>query len=148
MLDLTHLAQSVAQSFVSLDLAHDAGQLTRLGPGRLTLDLLQRDACHQYTYVPFLRIGDNLRYRMLAELQRAGLPPANLRRAQMEIDCSYRTIPNTDTIRVKGINWCGDAGPLVEATLAVTVRLGTAEGQWQAQHRGIMIWPETWRDRL
>ncbi|HWA14954.1 MAG TPA: hypothetical protein VG817_00875 [Gemmatimonadales bacterium] len=147
MRDLTYLARWVAQYFISLELAHDAGQLTRMGAGRLTLDLLGRRAMHQHRFVPFLRIGHTLRHRIADALAQGEDPGGALTRAELEVECRYRTIPPNDTIDTKGITWCGETGPLIEADLSVTVRLGTADHQWQAQHAGVTTWPERLRDR-
>jgi hypothetical protein len=46
-----------------------------------------------------------------------------------------------------GLGWAGDDGPLVRYDSAITVRLATDTGQWQAQHRGSTTWPESWGRR-
>ena len=146
-LDLSHLALSVAKYFVSLDLAHDAGQLTRLGQGRLRLDLLRRTATHELHFVPFPRMGDTLRHRIDTAFQFAEHSRAVLLRAELEAECRYRSIPQPDMVGPRMGGWCGVTGPLIQAEMAITVRLGTAEQQWQTQHKGNTTWPESWGTR-
>lgn len=146
-LDLSHLALSVAKYFVTLDLAHDAGQLTRLGNGQLRLDLLRRTACHQLRYVPFPRMGDTLRHRIDTAFQVAEQSRPLLLRAELDADLRFRSVIAPETIVPRMGGWCGVTGPLIQADLTVTVRLGTAEQQWQTQHKGITTWPESWGER-
>jgi hypothetical protein len=146
-LDLTHLAASAAKYFVSLDLAHDAGQLTRLGNGLLRLDLLRRQARHGDRYVPFLRMGETLRHRIGAALDGAELSLAILERAELEAEFRLKTTTQPEFIGPRMGGWCGIAGPLIQADLIVTVRLAAAELRWQAQHKGVTTWPESWGAR-
>jgi hypothetical protein len=146
-LDLTYLAASAAKYFASLDLAHDAGQLTRLGNGLLRLDLLRRQARHQDRYVPFLRMGDTLRHRIGAALDGAESSLAVLQQADLEVEVRLKSIVQPDAVGPRMGGWCGISGPLIQADLTVTLRLA-AEGQrWQVQHKGATTWPESWGRR-
>jgi hypothetical protein len=143
-LDLTHLAASAAKYFASLDLAHDAGQLTRLGNGPLRLDLLQREARHRDRYIPFLRMGETLRHRIVMALERAEPSVGLLQHAELEAEIRLKPVIQPEFVGPRMGGWCGAAGPLIQADLGVTVRL-TADGRrWQAQHKGVTTWPESW----
>ncbi len=146
-LDLTHLAASAAKYFASLDLAHDAGQLTRLGNGLLRLDLLRRQARHQDRYVPFLRMGETLRHRIAVALDGAESSLGSLQQAELEVEIRLKAIMQPDGFGPRMGGWCGISGPLTQADLAVTVRLAAAEQRWRAQHTGVTTWPESWGRR-
>lgn len=143
--DLTPVALLLGRYFASLELAHDAGPLTRLGAGRLRLDLRQRQARHGERSVPFPSIGERLRHRLAMALAPAA-SPVELRRAELDADVKLTIIPRPDLADMSG-GWAGDDGPLVRYEVALTTYLATDTGQWQAEHRGVVTWPETWGKR-
>jgi hypothetical protein len=140
--DLTHLAQSVARFFCSMQLAHDAGPLTRLGSGRLRLDLRRRTAQHGLRWIPFPHIGDTLRHRISAALGDGDPGLGTLQRAELEADVKLTVIPRP-AMPGTGLCWTGDDGPLVHYHAAIAVRLADGRGQWQAQLNGSTTWPES-----
>lgn len=145
-LDLALLASNAARFFVSLELAHDAGQLTRLGTGRLRLDLLRRQARHGEQWIPFPHMGATLRHRLSAALSGVDLAVTALRQAELEGELRLRSVPRP-AIPGPGMGWAGEDGPLIQAEMTVTVRLGTTASQWQGQHQGAVFWPEAWGRR-
>lgn len=140
--DLTHLAQSVARFFCSMQLAHDAGPLTRLGAGRLRLDFRLRTAQHGLRWVTFPHIGNTLRHRIATALGDGEQSFETLQRAELEADVKLTVIPRP-TSPGTGLCWTGDDGPLVKYDAAITVRFADQYGQWQAQLSGSTSWPES-----
>ena len=145
-IDLTHLALSVARFFASMELAHDAGPLTRLGAGRLRLDLRRRLAQHGERWISFPGMGDTLRHRIGTVLGGIELSVDQLHRAELEADVKLAIVPRPE-LPGMGNGWAGDDGPLVRYDVAITVRLAAPGGSWQAQHKGNVTWPESWGRR-
>ncbi len=145
-LDLAHLAQSAARFFISTELVHDAGQLTRLGTGEIRCDLIQRLTRHGHQWVPMLRTAEILRHRLIAALRARDLPWSTLVRAEVE---AQATLTRGDSPELPGIQggWAGPGGPMHRCAMQVTVRLATAQGQWQGIHRGATEWPDWWSQR-
>lgn len=142
-LDLTPLAQSAARFFLSLELAHDAGSLTRLGSGRLRLDFRQRLARHGERWVTFPHMGGTLRQRLTVALEAAQLSFDRMEQAELEADVKLAVVTRP-ALPTPASGWAGDDGPLVRYEAAVTVRFGVGGSRWQAQHKGAATWPETW----
>ena len=142
-LDLTHLAISSARFFVSADLAHDAGQLTRLGNGPVVCDLLRRQTRHGFHWVPMLRMGEILRNRVTAALAVEELPWSILLRAEIE---ALTTLTQVSPPAIPGLTggWAGPDGPMIRCAMDITMRLATTDGHWQGKHRGATEWPEWW----
>lgn len=141
--DLTYLAQSAARFFLSLELAHDAGPLTRLGNGQLRLDLRQMTARHEHSWFPMPHMGHRLRHRIGVALMTAELALEDLARLEVEAAVKLTVVPRTDAVSMRGINWCGVDGPLVRYDAAVTTRLALDGQLFEGRHSGTMFWPES-----
>lgn len=139
--DLSHLAWSGARLVTGWELLHDAGRLTRLGPGELHLDLLRGSCRHGLTWVPAPAMAGILRSRLAATLENALLTWTDLVRAEAAI--RYR-LAGQNAAPSPMAAWSGYEGPMVCCQLEVTLTLATMEGSWSGTHRGTLSWPPDW----
>lgn len=141
--DLSRIAQTVARVFVSPELAHDAGPFTRLGAGRIRLDLLRRQSRHGERWFAFPHIAGILRNRMMGELQALDLPLATLTLAEIDAEIRYSTVPESP-LPSPGVTAWAVPGPLIVAFIKLTAWVQAGDGKGQAELSGRVTWPESW----
>jgi hypothetical protein len=140
---LEPLAISAARFLAGWELLHDAPALTRLGTGRLELDLLRGFCHHQLRHIPPLNITGILRNRLVTALDEIPLHWTRLTQAKAEVEVRLEIREQSGALNPRRV-WAGFGDVFVFCALDVKLVLATDEGTWTGAHQGALEWPRDW----
>jgi hypothetical protein len=136
---LQELAERLCQSFCGWKLQHDRRTLSKLGSGRLEVDLVKKTCRFGHNYIPRLIMVDELIRQLRAHLQDDGAAPEELRSAALEIRL---TIEEREDQKDKSVVWFGDYDGFVGCEMEIRCTLSTDDESCKAEHRGYVEWPK------
>lgn len=135
---LQQLADMLCRSFCGWNLQHDKRALTRLGSGKLEVDLLKRSCRFGRDYIPRLAILNTL----LAQFQRfqedTKVVPGTIRFAILSIAI---TIEEREEQKDKSVMWFVEHDGFVACDMEIRCTVGTADESNKSEHRGYVEWP-------
>lgn len=135
---MQQLADTLCRGFCGWNLQHDKRALTRLGSGKLEVDLLKRTCRFGRDYIPRLAILNTL----LAQFQRFQednkVAQNTIRSAIMSIEIS---IEEREEQRDKSVMWFGEHDGFVGCEMAIRCTIDAEKEGSKSEHRGYVEWP-------
>jgi hypothetical protein len=135
---LEELADALCRGFCGWQLQHDKRVLTRLGSGRLYVDLLTKTCRFGRDYIPALVIVDKLAQELRRHMDSGGAAVEKLRSATLKIEL---TVDEHEEQKDRSVMWFGEHDGFVGCQMEIESCIGTADGSHSAKHRGYVEWP-------
>jgi len=135
---LQQLADVLCRGFCAWNLQHDKRALTRLGSGKLEIDLLKRTCRFGRDYIPRLAILNTLLMQFQRLLDDNEVTEDTIRSAILSIEI---TIEEREEQRDKSVMWFGENNGFVGCDMDVRCKVGTAEESCKSEHRVYVEWP-------
>ena len=135
---MQQLADILCRGFCGWNLQHDKRSLTRLGSGKLEVDLLKRTCRFGRDYMPRLAILNTLLGQFQRFLEDNGVAPETIRSAILSIEI---TIEEREEQRDKSVMWFGEYDGFVGCEMGIRCTVGTEKESCKSEHRGYVEWP-------
>jgi hypothetical protein len=135
---LQQLADTLCRGFCGWNLQHDRRSLTRLGSGKLEVDLLKRTCRFGRDYIPRLAILNTLLGQFQRFLDDNGVAPKTIRSAILSIEI---TIEEREEQRDKSVMWFDEYDGFVGCEMEIRCAVGTEKESCKSEHRGYVEWP-------
>jgi len=138
------LLAELCQSFGGWDLLLDAGRLTTLGSGDMTLDLRRGSCRHNLRWHPPLVAGRRLRARLLDALPGLAIDWDSVTFAELSVRLR---IAEQKGQRLSKVVWArrGPDDIFVGCDIEIAARMVVQDQSYTASWRGRQEWPKEWR---
>lgn len=135
---LQALADTLCRAFCAWNLQHDKRTLTRLGSGKLEVDLLKRTCRFGRDYIPRLAILNTLLMQFQRFLEDHEVAPKTLRSAILSIEIK---IEERKEQKDKSVMWFVEHDGFVGCDMKIHCTISTSDESCKSEHRGYVEWP-------
>ena len=133
------LAETLCHGFFSWHLQHDHAALTRLGDGKLEIDLLQEACRHKKQHIPALMIVGLLARQCRSFVDGSEIGADEVKKVWLSVDLEF---DEHDEQRDRSVWWFGEVSGFVGCKVDIEVIVRTAAGTYRAKQSRLLEWPK------
>lgn len=135
---MQQLADALCRCFCGRHLLHDRRALSRLGSGKLEIDLAKRFCRFEHHFIPRLAVFDRLTLLLRNHLADHGVEPDAVRSARLSVELE---IDEHERQSVSHVMWFGDCSGFVGCRMRVECTVNIEDDSYKSEHRGYVEWP-------